>query len=120
MNTYTLTTFYSGDKHNTGSCTGSGLCEKDFVVNDKGWYMYKERLVLAGATRNLLKYGYSEYIGKKYFTYGEEVTIIIDGISYPGTIWDSCGACTSSANNIIDLFVSGPNSVITKTVTVYY
>ena len=23
---------------------GSGLCEKDFTVNEKGWYLYKDRL----------------------------------------------------------------------------
>jgi hypothetical protein len=115
-----MTTFHSGDGYGTGSCTGSGLCEKDFTVNDKGWYLYKDRLVLAGATRYLLKHGYKEQIGKKYFTYGENVTVIIDGVSYPGTIWDSCGACTSSSNNIIDLFVSGPSAVFTKNVSVIY
>lgn len=89
-------------------------------MNSKGWYLYKGRLVLAGATRYLLKYGYTEQAGKKYFTYGEEVTVIIDGVSYPGTIWDSCGACTRSSSNIIDLFVDGKKSVIDKTVTVIY
>lgn len=115
-----MTTFYSGDGYGTGSCTGSGLCEKDFTINDKGWYMYKGRLVLAGATRYLLKHGYKEQPGKKYFTYGENVIIVIDGVSYPGTIWDSCGACTSSSKNIIDLFVNGRKAVIDKTVSVLY
>lgn len=115
-----MTTFYSGDGYGTGSCTGSGLCEKDFTVNDKGWYMYKGRLVLAGATRYLFKYGYKEQPGKKYFTYGENVIIVIDGVSYPGTIWDSCGACTSSSKNIIDLFVNDRKAVIDKTVSVLY
>ena len=109
---YYLTSFWSGDGYGTGSCTGSGKCEKDFQVNDKGWYTYNGRLVLAGATRYLLKYGYSEIPGKRYFSYGENITVTINGVDYPGTIWDSCGACMK--NNIIDLFVSNSKSSVGK------
>ena len=38
----------------TGSCTGSGLCEKDFDTNEKGWYTYQNKLVLGVATTYLL------------------------------------------------------------------
>ena len=62
---YRLTSFWSGDGMDTGSCTGSGLCEKDFQINDKGWYTYNGYLVLAGATTYLQKkYGIDE--GKDY------------------------------------------------------
>ena len=109
---YYLTAYWTGDGYESGTCTGSGKCVKDFQVNDKGWYTYNGRLVLAGATTYLLKYGYSRIEGKRYFKYGENVTVTINGVDYPGTIWDSCGACMK--NNIIDLFVSGSQSSVGK------
>lgn len=110
---YRLTSFYANDGYGTGSCTGSGLCEKDFQINEHGWYTYNGKLVLAGATTYLQKsFGYIE--GRHYFRYYDEVTIIIDGVTYTGIILDSCGASMKVSENRLDLFVSGKNSVIDR------
>lgn len=88
------------------------MCEKDFQVNSKGWYTYQGRVVLAAATNACLKSKaggcakYNERLGYiKYYNYYDTVDITIEGITYPGIILDSCGACMT--NKIIDLFVSG-------------
>ena len=104
-----LTSFYSNDGYGTGSCTGTGLCETDFQVNDKGWYTYQGKLVLATATPYLLIYGYSLGINVETYRYYEELQIIIDGINYNAIVLDSCGACMT--DNRIDLFVSNKESV---------
>lgn len=110
---YRLTSFYANDGYGTGSCTGSGLCEKDFQINEHGWYTYNGKLVLAGATTYLQKsFGYIE--GRHYFRYYDEVTIIIDGVTYTGIILDSCGASMKVSENRLDLFVSGKDSVIDR------
>lgn len=110
---YRLTSYYSGEA-GTGSCTGTGLCEKDFQINEKGWYTYKGKLVLAGATPYLLKYGYTKKEGRHYFKYYDEVKLTIDGVEYEGIILDSCGASMKVSENRIDLFVSGKSSVIDR------
>ena len=107
-----MTAYWTGDGYESSTCTGSGKCAKDFQVNEKGWYTYNGRLVLAGATTYLLKYGYSKIEGKKYFKYGDNLTITINGVDYPATIWDSCGACMKS--NTLDLFVSNSHSSMGK------
>lgn len=116
MSGYRITSFYSGDECLTGSCTGSGLCEKDFQINDKGWYTYQGKLVLGTATPYLLKYGYSKIEGKKYFKYYDVITLEINGQVYEGIVLDSCGACMKK--NIIDLFVSNRESVITTNIKI--
>ena len=114
--TYRLTSFWSGDNCDTGSCTGSGLCEKDFDVNENGWYTYQGKLVLGVATRYLLKYGYAEVPGIRYFKYYDTLTLNINGKDYEAIVLDSCGACMKK--NILDLFVSNSNSSITTNVTI--
>lgn len=104
-----LTSFYANDGYGTGSCTGSGLCESDFQVNENGWYTYQGKLVLATATPYLLNYGYSLADGIETYRYYDELTLNIDGISYPAIVLDSCGYCT--IDNRIDLFVSNRESV---------
>lgn len=104
-----LTSFYSNDDYGTGSCTGTGLCETDFQINENGWYTYQGKLVLATATPYLLNYGYGLGDGIVTFNYYDEVTVVIDGVSYQAIIADSCGACMT--DNRIDLFVSNSNSV---------
>lgn len=106
-----MTSFWSGDGCNTGSCTGTGFCEKDFQINDKGWYTYQGKLVIGAATSYLLKSGYQERSGIRYFKYYDEITLNINGVDYPAIILDSCGACMK--NNILDLFVSGSKYSIT-------
>ena len=104
-----LTSFYANDDYGTGNCTGSGLCEINFEINDKGWYTYQGKLVLATATPYLLNYGYGLVDGIETYRYYDETTLNIDGISYQAIVLDSCGACMS--DNRIDLFVSNRESV---------
>ncbi len=108
---YRLTSYYPGDECNSGFCTGTGLCTKDFTVNDKGWYTYKGKVVLAAATTYLQKkFGVKE--NKQYFKYYDEVTITVDGEEYEGLILDTCGACYKSER--VDLFVENKSSAIDR------
>lgn len=119
-NQYRLTSFYSNDGYGTGSCTGSGLCERDFQVNERGWYTYNGYLVLAGATEELLRSGYSvkggnvRQEGKHYFRYYDTVKLEIDGIMYNGIIIDSCGTSMWYGETRLDLFVSNKASAIDR------
>ena len=107
---YRLTSYYPAE---TSNHTGSGLETKDFQVNEKGWYTYQGKLVLAGATV-YLKSRYGEKIGKHYFRYYDNVLVEIDGIQYDGIILDSCGACSYVQENRLDLFVKDKNSVLDR------
>lgn len=110
-NSYRLTSYYPYESSN---CTGSGKCTQHFSVNDKGWYLYDGKLVLAAATTYLQK-SYGTISGRHYFRYYEEVDITIDGVTYRGIILDSCGACMSvTYEERIDLFVNSQNSVIDR------
>ena len=110
QNSYTtrMTSYYSGES-GSGECTGSGLCINDFQVNDKGWYTYQGKLVVATATPYLLKYGFTLYEGVHTYRYGDEITLNIDGVDYQAVVRDSCGNCMRTGR--IDLFVSNANSV---------
>ena len=108
---YRLTSFYPNDELKTGDCTGSGLCSWDLKTDSHGWYTYNGKLVLAAATTYLIKqFGYTE--GKTYFKYYDEVNITIDGVTYPGIILDTCGACYHDER--LDLFVKNGSSVIDR------
>lgn len=107
---YRLTSYYPAE---TSNHTGSGLETKDFQVNEKGWYTYQGKLVLAGATV-YLKNRYGEKTNKHYFRYYDNVLVEIDGIQYEGIILDSCGACSYVQENRLDLFVRDKNSVIDR------
>ena len=100
----------------TSDVTGSGLKTSSFEINGNGWYTYKGKLVLAGATAYLLKYGYAKRDGIHYFKYYDTVTVNIDGVKYDGIIIDSCGACMKKP--IIDLFVVDGRYSITTNVKV--
>lgn len=101
-----MTSYYPAEDTN---CTGSGLCSWDFEVNDKGWYTYQGKLVVATATPYLLKYGFSLNDGVHTYRYGDEITLTIDGVDYQAVVRDSCGNCMKTDR--IDLFVSNANSV---------
>lgn len=106
---FRLTSYYPAEDTD---CTGSGKCSWDFQVNDKGWYTWNGKIVLAAATTYLQKsFGYVE--GKKYFKYYDEVDVTIDGNTYRGIILDSCGACMKvTYEERLDLFVnSGENAI---------
>lgn len=108
---YRLTSYYPEESSN---CTGSGKCTQHFTTNDKGWYLYDGKLVLAAATTYLQK-SYGTKDGRHYFKYYDEVDVKIDGITYRGIILDSCGACMSvSYEERLDLFVNSANSVIDR------
>ena len=117
---YRLTSYYNGDSMSSGSKTGSGKSISDFQINEKGWYTYKGKLVLAAATEELLKSGYSVRMAnvrqdeKHYFRYYDEVTIVIDGISYNGIILDSCGASMWYGETRVDLFVSSKEYLVDR------
>ncbi len=114
---YRLTSYYPAE---TSNITGSGLTTSSFEVNEKGWYTYKGKLVLAGATEELLRSGYSvrnaniRQKGKHYFRYYDTLTIEIDGIKYEGIILDSCGAAAWEGYTRLDLFVSDKKNVIDR------
>lgn len=111
-----MTSYYPNDGPGTGSITGSGLGPNNFEVNENGWYTYQGKLVIATATTYLLKYGWTLGEGVHTYKYYQEITLIIDGISYPAIVLDSCGHAMKSGR--IDLFVSGPSSVKDTTVQV--
>lgn len=117
-NTYEtrLTSYYSNDGYGTGSCTGTGLCENDFQVNEYGWYTYQGKLVVATATEYLLKYGFTLNEGVHTYKYYQEITLNIDGVDYQAIVLDSCGS--SMKNGRIDLFVSNAESVKDTTIIV--
>jgi hypothetical protein len=117
---FRLTSYHPKDKTGSGHCTGSGLCTDDFVLNEKGWYTYKNMLVLGASTEQCLsaKSGACgkwniRIKGKKYFKYHERIMLVIDGVEYAGTILDSCGACMSGTSRI-DLFVKDKGSIIDR------
>ncbi len=89
---------------------------KDFQVNEKGWYTYQGKLVVATATTYLLNYGYARKDGITYRKYYDTLTLVIDGVEYEAIVLDSCGAAMK--RNIIDLFVSNSSSSITTQITV--
>lgn len=108
---YRLTSYWPGDDCNSGLCTGTGLCAKDFQVNSKGWYTYKGKIVVAAATPYLVnRFGYKE--NKVYYKYYDEIKLNIDGKVYDGIILDTCGACYK--NEILDIFVTNKQSVIDR------
>lgn len=72
--------------------------------------------MLGTATRYLLNYGYAEQNGIQYFSYYDTLTLNINGTDYEAIVLDSCGACMRK--NILDLFVSGKDSVITTNITI--
>ena len=110
-NSYTtrMTSFWANDGYGTGSCTGSGLCEWDFQINDKGWYTYQGKLVIATATTYLANQGWFVEEGVHLYKYWEELVLTIDGVEYEAIILDSCGS--SMKTDRVDLFVSNRESV---------
>lgn len=104
-----LTSYYVGDNTETSITTGSGLDINDFQVNDKGWYTYNGKLVLATATNYLLNYGFNLADNVKTYKYYDELVLNIDGIDYQAIVLDSCGK--SMTTGIIDLFVTNKESI---------
>lgn len=78
--------------------TASGLGINNFQVNNKGWFTYNGKLVVATASNRL-----GSTSMKTYNLY-DEITINIEGTDYEAIVLDVCGACQRS--NRIDLFAS--------------
>ena len=108
---YRLTSYYLNDDCNSTDCTGAGFCAKDLVPNEKGWYTYNGKLVIAAATTYMQNvFGVKE--NKLYFKYYDELLLTIDGVEYEAIVLDTCGACYK--NEIIDLFVKDASSAIDR------
>ena len=78
--------------------TASGLGINNFQINNKGWFTYNGKLVVATASNRL-----GSTSMKTYNLY-DEITINIEGTDYEAIVLDVCGACQRS--NRIDLFAS--------------
>jgi len=108
---YRLTSYYLNDECNSTDCVGAGFCAKDLVANEKGWYTYNGKLVVAAATTYMQNvFGVKE--NKLYFKYYDELKLTIDGVEYDAIVLDTCGACYK--NEIIDLFVKDASSAIDR------
>lgn len=93
---YRLTSFYEDE------CVGAGFCRSNLVPNERGWYTYNGKLVIAGATYYMQNvFGVKE--NKLYFKYWDELVITIDGVKYDAIMLDTCGACYRDER--LDLFV---------------
>jgi len=111
-----MTSFWANDGYGTGECTGSGLCSWDFDINEHGWYTYQGKLVIATATTYLANQGWYVADGVHLRQYGDEVTLVIDGIEYDAIVKDSCGNCMKTDR--VDLFVSNGESARDTYITV--
>ena len=107
-----LTSFWPAENNDENICTASGLCMQHMTENENGWYMYNGRLAIATASTRL---GSSSQ--KTYKLY-QEVTLVINGKTYPAIVVDVCGAC--QRKNIIDLYVKDGAHSITTTAEIYY
>ena len=108
-----FTNYYVGDG-SSGKRTGSGKTTADFKVNDKGFYTYNGKVVIATATWECIE---SEYEACKNYTsvprgyeiyrYGDETEIIIDGVKYEAIVLDSCGGSYWKEDlQRVDIFVA--------------
>lgn len=126
---FQITEYWTGDGYETTSKTGSGKSTKDFstiTINGKKAYTYNGKIVVACATKELLKSGYSKnnaqknQPGKHYFQYYDEIVITLGGKKYDAIVLDSCGAAMWEGEHRIDIFVPGKgNSFDQKNSTCY-
>ena len=96
-----MTSYYPEEGELT---TGSGLSPANFEINDKGWYTYQGKLVVATATTYLANQGWQVGSGVHLRKYYNELTLNIDGIDYQAIVLDSCGSCMRTDR--VDLYVS--------------
>ena len=105
-----LTSYWVNDDCNSEDITASGKSSKDFQLNDKGWYTYNGKLVVATASHRLGRTNQRTY--KLY----EELTLIINGTSYQAIVLDVCGACMK--DNRIDLYVKDRQHMIDQQIEI--
>lgn len=107
---YRMTYYYTGDGTGSGKCTASGVCTDKFQTNERGWYTYKGKLVMATAHRSLGK------TTEKTYQLYDELVLNIEGKEYQAIVLDKCGACMR--NTKIDLFVKDKSSGLDTKITV--
>lgn len=126
---YRVTSYHPGDNCLTGTKTGSGKTINDFNIlniNGKQVYTYQGKIVVAGATKELLKSGYNNKgsqntQNKHYFNYYDTGRIKINGNWYGFIVLDSCGAAMWEGYYRLDIFVPSSKDVIdTKNVEIVY
>lgn len=118
----TLTRFYPSDSTGSDTCMATMcLSNKKIKVNEKGWYTYDGKVIIAAATnacrlrcKNRSKYGDfpSDF---RIYDYYDEILFRVEGVTYTGIILDSCGACmwhiNGEKNQRYDIFtVDGSSS----------
>lgn len=108
-----MTSYYPEEGEFT---TGSGLSPANFEINDKGWYTYQGKLVVATATTYLANQGWQVGNGVHLYKYYDELILNIDGVDYDAIILDSCGS--SMKTDRVDLYVSSINYIKDTTITV--
>ena len=108
-----MTSYYPEEGELT---TGSGLSPANFEINDKGWYTYQGKLVVATATTYLANQGWQVGNGVHLYKYYDELTLTIDGVDYDAIILDSCGS--SMQTDRVDLYVSSINYIKDTIITV--
>lgn len=92
-----------------------------FEVNDKGFYTYNGKVVVATATHECIKSNYegcniyNKYEdGITYYNYHNEIDIEVDGVRYEAIVLDSCGKShdkeylkkNDEGLNRIDIFIA--------------
>lgn len=113
---YRMTYYYPGDDTNSGSTTASGKGAKDFQLNNRGWYTYNGKLVVATASKRLLSWeSYKNSTQPTYNLY-DELILTIDGQDYDAIVMDVCGACMKDSK--IDLFVKDKSSGLDTSIEV--
>ena len=95
-----FTNYYQGDSEGSTATTGSGLTTDDFQINEKGWYTYNGKVVVACSTYECLRSDWGGCAtvntmsdvpnGYDVYNYFDEIQIEIDGIIYDAIILDSC------------------------------
>ena len=126
---YRITSYYPGDNCATGTKTGSGKSTKDFTlinIDGKNVYAYESKIVVAGATNELLKSGYNvkgsqKKQDKHYFNYYDTGKIKINDKWYDFIVLDSCGASMWEGYYRLDIFVpDSKNMIDTKNIEIIY
>ena len=126
---YRITSYYPGDNCATGTKTGSGKSIKDFTlinIDGKNVYAYENKIVVAGATNELLKSGYDVKDSQKkqdkhYFNYYDTGKIKINDNWYEFIVLDSCGASMWEGYYRLDIFVpSSKNMINIKNAEIIY
>ena len=86
-----LTSYYTGDECESTNTTASGLTTDSFETNNKGWYTYQNKLVVATASTRLK--GWEISSESHIYNLYDEITLIIDGERYNAIVLDVCGSC---------------------------